>query len=1225
MLLTGVFVISNVALAMPVLAVGNAVLAENITAEESIAVSGTDAAGEGGQVLTLSGQLGDKTDGMGTADGEEIEAADIAEILYAKVSKEEMEEVAERARNAFMETEPPEVEVSDAAEYERLLLFVRREVEAYFSEVMERAEQEYDELMQENVYQKVFLKLCERMMEEIEAVLGMDKADVMSLLPLEERELYLDLEGLTPVELTRVPFSKIFEGINMDGVERIAYAYRDFEEDDYLIASCAGTANLSFGTSGRGAWWTMITDADQLNGRAIRYIVKPRITFTDSLQPESCWLVPTVYAQDTAGNRVKKEISICQYSDYYGEERGLTISNSEGLDYGQHVYLKFDLNSSQYGSSSNRAVIKIYEGNYSVPEEAMAGNEITDQIYGNMDMNQKDVGYLVTLQEKQWITILSFDENNNVTGCLPLYFNVKNGYNGFFNSELNEKNVNNHSEVVADTLVTNGKLDGYNYFETITFKLNEGYVVNETYRFRLYYWPEGSNEGNQPERATAAYAGLYESIAAAENAGAVDIAGALHLNGKGYEADYSNGVYFSLFFGEDGEGQKAYHFLVKTQEAAAQPMLVGIGVEFTGLKDSNGNEVNCYVAKNKDDSYADGSYVTVMSEGDIDFTRLAPIFKTVNGNLYVTGSSEPERSGESYHDFSNGGVQYTIVSDNGKVQKNVWLTVKKAEEAEPMGIPYNLYVNSLSDSEAKTRVEAGVIYSKREIILATDDDTHDILLMNMGTNVIPKLSVDLESDVLEMDEYWTLSGSHDLAAFSGTEEEKQYGELPNMAKVRLKKKDGVTSGTEVKGALTVKADGQTIMVLELIGIAGAPVMITEDIPEAVKYVPYGTVIQNSGKYVRAGVRYELMSGSLPEGMELRESGEIYGIPREEGSFRFWVKMVSSKPSTSQTKDFTLVVKENTDENVDAATDAGYDVTQRIAEVVIGSSESHTFVSQGLLEEFVDVYLDGERLVRDVDYSAESGSTRLTISSQTLTRANEVGTHTLGVEFRTENGNLLRKAAQNFDVVEGNAGDDGDAGNDGSGGNEPGNSGSGNGNAGNGNGGNGGSGNNASGSASGSSEGGSEENGSDSPSGNPSQRTANAIAAKGTATGAVASRTTVYIVEPGDTLSKIAVKYYGNASLWRKIYEDNRDIIINPNRIRTGMRIKLYLADMTEEKTEDGTSDVMGTYTVRSGDSLWKIAKAMYGQGWQWRRIYDANRNVIPDSLILRVGQILVIP
>jgi nucleoid-associated protein YgaU len=51
-----------------------------------------------------------------------------------------------------------------------------------------------------------------------------------------------------------------------------------------------------------------------------------------------------------------------------------------------------------------------------------------------------------------------------------------------------------------------------------------------------------------------------------------------------------------------------------------------------------------------------------------------------------------------------------------------------------------------------------------------------------------------------------------------------------------------------------------------------------------------------------------------------------------------------------------------------------------------------------------------------------------------------------------------------------------------------------------------------------------------------------------------------------------------------------------------------------------------TYTVVAGDSLSKIAKRFYGDGNDWRRIYEANREVIganPD--LIRPGQKLRIP
>ena len=44
---------------------------------------------------------------------------------------------------------------------------------------------------------------------------------------------------------------------------------------------------------------------------------------------------------------------------------------------------------------------------------------------------------------------------------------------------------------------------------------------------------------------------------------------------------------------------------------------------------------------------------------------------------------------------------------------------------------------------------------------------------------------------------------------------------------------------------------------------------------------------------------------------------------------------------------------------------------------------------------------------------------------------------------------------------------------------------------------------------------------------------------------------VYTVVRGDNLSKIAYIQYGDSSMWRVIYEANRDLISNPNQIWPG--------------------------------------------------------------------------
>ena len=50
-----------------------------------------------------------------------------------------------------------------------------------------------------------------------------------------------------------------------------------------------------------------------------------------------------------------------------------------------------------------------------------------------------------------------------------------------------------------------------------------------------------------------------------------------------------------------------------------------------------------------------------------------------------------------------------------------------------------------------------------------------------------------------------------------------------------------------------------------------------------------------------------------------------------------------------------------------------------------------------------------------------------------------------------------------------------------------------------------------------------------------------------------------------------------------------------------------------------------TYTVKSGDCLWNIAKKYYGSGAQYTKIYEANRDKIKNPNLIYAGQVLTIP
>ena len=52
------------------------------------------------------------------------------------------------------------------------------------------------------------------------------------------------------------------------------------------------------------------------------------------------------------------------------------------------------------------------------------------------------------------------------------------------------------------------------------------------------------------------------------------------------------------------------------------------------------------------------------------------------------------------------------------------------------------------------------------------------------------------------------------------------------------------------------------------------------------------------------------------------------------------------------------------------------------------------------------------------------------------------------------------------------------------------------------------------------------------------------------------------------------------------------------------------AKTTQKKRSASTPK---TYTVKKGDSLWKISKKFYGKGSSWTRIYNANKSIIEST------------
>lgn len=148
--------------------------------------------------------------------------------------------------------------------------------------------------------------------------------------------------------------------------------------------------------------------------------------------------------------------------------------------------------------------------------------------------------------------------------------------------------------------------------------------------------------------------------------------------------------------------------------------------------------------------------------------------------------------------------------------------------------------------------------------------------------------------------------------------------------------------------------------------------------------------------------------------------------------------------------------------------------------------------------------------------------------------------------------------------------------------------------------------------------------------------------------------TMYIVQPGDNLSRIADKYYGDRLKWLPIAEAND--ITDPNLLEKGQELTIpVLTDATvstnnDEMGENDTSPSStpletptatsvvsvtpkiasdtpetspGSYEVQSGDTLWSIATSAYGDGYKWVDIAKANSLDNPN--VIHHGNVLVLP
>jgi len=111
----------------------------------------------------------------------------------------------------------------------------------------------------------------------------------------------------------------------------------------------------------------------------------------------------------------------------------------------------------------------------------------------------------------------------------------------------------------------------------------------------------------------------------------------------------------------------------------------------------------------------------------------------------------------------------------------------------------------------------------------------------------------------------------------------------------------------------------------------------------------------------------------------------------------------------------------------------------------------------------------------------------------------------------------------------------------------------------------------------------------------------------------------YIVQKGDTLSKIAKRIFSNQARWRDLAVASS--LKNPNRIFPGDVIYYQLDTVSVAFAKKYESIERQETTVQPGENLSQLSKRVYGDKEQWKFLWRLN-DQISDPSDLTVGSVV---
>lgn len=797
-----------------------------------------------------------------------------------------------------------------------------------------------------------------------------------SLLPLQEIEVTVDLTSYTPEQLEAVEVSAIIAEINAGADLDIAAGQNvlwDFqtEPEETFRPIGSGTVDL---TSYYSNPITMIVGTgNQLDKNNKRYIVKIKKSSIPYYHLE-------LYAQDTGGTRTELT------DKYLSTQNKVPLPAKYALD--AEYYLNI------WTSSSNSYDVKIYQGHFDTAEAAEASSaNITTKIF-RQTMGNPDAGYKANYSSPQMFTIV-YKQGGTLVELKKFSVQVVPESGVGFLDALYLYQPGTSAQSMAGSCFYPQYDEMLNVY-TYQVMLRSGHLPDNQYRAGFEFSYDGRTDNSA---VTKAVLGHYDSLAAA--AGQQDIKSALFpddmsVAGAGYLACYQDGVDFTVFAGEQ--------VFKCTVVAFENPGSGDTYLNITGAAGVDYQKV--YKVISKDDSGAAqyGYQILLINDAAADLSSLKPVYAPVEG-IKIFANGQEQTSGATPQNFTSGPVQYTARAGNNRDVKNYWVSfLKKASGPK-------LYV--VCDGEKP---------GEREVFFdAYSDNHHDIFIANIGDAALTGLKVELQNPQhVKLDDYWKFgeNGNDSLDPFNLPVDKYYDREQQNIAKVRLLP-DGEG---EVSGTLVISSTNGGSCTIMLKGHAGNPKIITSTLKDAVKYVPYSFLIQTDNKYEWNKVSFSLYEGDLPAGMIIRPSGEIYGVPTETGTFRFKVRAeYSASGFRDSVAEFTLTVRQNTDQNVAGEIDSGHAILDYVPRN-ISTIQDYTFRSEGEFGDFIDFWIDGDKLTDGVDYDAESGSTKITIRSQTFQKYGS-GTHTIAAEFRQgrDTNKDLKRSAQNYSLNTGNSG------------------------------------------------------------------------------------------------------------------------------------------------------------------------------------------------------------